>query len=104
MPSAKVLLSAGVLCALALAGCETGRSNKLHSRFDTVSDVTTVPHPDLQFASLSTGNPPVPGSPTAAGPDGLQPQNDNRARLSPGSDDGSETWPRMQAPDRFLRQ
>lgn len=107
MRSVKVLFAAGALCVLAslvLTGCETGRSNKLHSAYDTVSDVTTVPHPNPEYASIATGNPPVPGSPTAAGPDGLQPTNDNMARKSPGAEDGIDTWPRMQPRDRFLRQ
>jgi hypothetical protein len=107
MRSVKLYLSVGFLCAaasLALTGCETGRVNKLHSPADAVSDVTTVPHPDQQFASVSTGNPPVPGSPTAAGPDGLQPMNDSRARKSPGAEEGKETPPREQQKDPFIRQ
>lgn len=107
MRSAKALLTAGVVCALAsltLTGCETGRSNKLHSKYDTVSDVTTVPHPDPQYASIATGIPPVPGSPTAAGPDGLQPINDNQARTSPGTEKGFPSAPRQQPPYKFIRQ
>jgi hypothetical protein len=106
MRSAKLYFSLGVLCAasMALTGCETTRVNKLHSAPDMVSDITTVPHPDPQFASVATGNPPVPGSPTAAGPDGLQPVNDSEARKSPGAEEGMETPPREQEPDRFLRQ
>ncbi|HTW46784.1 MAG TPA: hypothetical protein VMD92_02485 [Acidobacteriaceae bacterium] len=107
MRSAKLYLSLGVLCAaasLVIAGCETGRVNKLHSRADAVSDVSTAPHPDAEYASVSTGNPPVPGSPTAAGPDGLQPLNDSQARKSPGSDEGIPMAPRRQPADRFIRQ
>jgi hypothetical protein len=107
MRSARLVLIVGVVCAAAslpLTGCETGRVNKLHSPADTVSDVTTVPHPDAEYASISTGNPPVPGSPTAAGPDGLQPTNDSAARKSPGAEEGKETPPRRQIPDRFIRQ
>jgi len=107
MRSVKVLFAAGALCAvvsLALTGCETGRANKLHSAYDTVSDVTTVPHPNPEYASIATDNPPVPGSPTAAGPDGLQPKNDNAARKSPGSEEGTPMYPRMQPHDRFVRQ
>lgn len=92
------------LGALFLTGCETGRANKLHSRFESVSDVTTVPHPNPEYASVATGNPPVPGSPTAAGPDGLQPRNDNQARSNPGADEGIPMWPRMQPKDNFLHQ
>lgn len=108
MRSAKLYLSAGVLCglaaALALSGCETGRTNKLHSRFESVSDVSTVPHPLPQFASVNSGNPPVPGSPTAAGPDGRQPMNDNQARNSPGSEGGIPMAPERQPKSHFVRQ
>jgi hypothetical protein len=68
------------------------------------TDVTTIPHPDPQFASVGTGNPPVPGSPTAAGPDGLQPSDDGDARKSPGADEGRATAPREQPQDSFIRQ
>lgn len=107
MRSAKLILTIGVVCAaasLALTGCETGRVNKLHSPGDTVSDVSTTPHPDAQYASVSSGNPPVPGSPTAAGADGTQPMNDSAARRSPGAEEGKPTPPRAQEPDRFLHQ
>lgn len=107
MRSAKLVLFAGAMCAiasLALAGCETGRVNKLHSAYDSASDVSTVPHPDPQFASVSDGLPPVPGSPTAAGPDGLQPTNDDQARTSPGSEKGIPMYPRAQPKDSFIRQ
>lgn len=107
MRSVKVLFAGGALCALValvLAGCETGRTNKLHSAYDSASDITTVPHQNPEFASIGTGNPPVPGSPTAAGPDGLQPTNDSGARKSPGAEEGIPAWPRMQPHDRFLRQ
>lgn len=107
MRSVQGFLIVGVACAaasLALTGCETSRVNKLHSAADTVSDVTTVPHPDTQYASVSTGNPPVPGSPTAAGPDGLQPMNDSAARKSPGAEEGKPTPPRAQEKDPFIRQ
>jgi hypothetical protein len=107
MKSATAFLTAGVFLALGamtLTGCETGRANKLHSRFELVSDVTTMPHPNQEYASISTGYPPVPGSPTAAGPDGLQPMNDNHARPSPGTEHGIPMWPRMQPKDKFLHQ
>jgi hypothetical protein len=106
MRRAAALLSAGVLAVgvLILGGCETGRANKLHSGFESVSDLTTVPHPNLQYASIDTGNPPVPGSPTAAGPNGLQPVNDNQARPSPGTDEGADMAPREQPVDSFVRQ
>lgn len=107
MRKGKALLSAGVLCALAstlLSGCETGRANKLHSPFEHTLDVTTSPHPDQQYASVSNGIPPVPGSPTAAGPDGTQPFNDNEARKTPGAEKGKPTPPREQVKDPFIRQ
>jgi hypothetical protein len=94
----------GILGMLALVGCETGRVNKLHSGFESVSDVTTVPHPNPQYASIITEIPPVPGSPTAAGPNDLQPLDDNLARKDPGSEKGIPMAPRMQPKDSFLRQ
>jgi hypothetical protein len=107
MRSAKVFLSAGALCAvasLALSGCETGRVNKLHSACDYASDIATVPHQDPQYASVAEGIPPVPGSPVAAGADGLQPSNDGDARKSPGAEKGTPTAPREQPRDSFIRQ
>lgn len=107
MKRATALTTAGLLVglgALALIGCETGRVNKLHAGYEAASDVTTVPHPEQQYASVDTGNPPVPGSPTAAGPDGRQPVNDSGARVSPGSDEGIAMAPRQQPVDRFVRQ
>lgn len=106
MKRATAWLSAGVLVlgVLVLNGCETGRVNKLHARVDAVSDPTTVPGRNPQYASVNTGNPPVPGSPTAAGPDGLQPRNDSEARPSPGADQGIAMAPRQQPVDRFVRQ
>jgi hypothetical protein len=103
MRSATVSLSAALIC-LALAGCETTRGNKLHAHFESVSDVTTTPHPDPKYASVATGIPPVPGSPTAAGPDGTQPLNDDEARKSPGSEKGIPMAPREQPRDKFIRQ
>ena len=106
MKPATALLSATFfcLCVFALTGCETGRGNKLHARPEAVSDVTTIAHQNPQYASIATGIPPVPGSPTAAGPDGLQPLQDSQARRSPGSEKGRPTPPRKQAPYRFIRQ
>lgn len=107
MRSATAFLAAslfGLVAACTLNGCETGRINKLHSRFEASSDLTTVPHPQPEYASVSTGIPPVPGSPTGAGPDGLQPPNDNQARKSPGAEKGMPMWPRMQPKDKFIRQ
>ncbi|HEX4311221.1 MAG TPA: hypothetical protein VHZ25_14405 [Acidobacteriaceae bacterium] len=106
MRSTTVLSAALVclLCTFALTGCETTRGNKRHAAFEFTSDVSTTPHPDLKFASIATGIPPVPGSPTAAGPDGMQPLNDGEARTSPGSEKGKPTPPRQQLVDRFIRQ
>jgi len=107
MKSATALLTAGLVLALGalpLTGCETGRVNKLHSGYEYASDLTTVAHPNPEFASVASGIPPVPGSPTAAGADGMQPPNDNQARVSPGSDEGIPMSPRMQPVDRFLHQ
>lgn len=106
MRSATALLSAVFFCfvAFVLTGCETTRVNKAHAAFESISDITTTPHPDPQYASIATGIPPVPGSPTAAGPDGLQPLNDDQARKSPGSEKGWPTPPREQQKDRFIRQ
>lgn len=100
-------VTAGLLAGLgvlAVTGCETGRVTKLHSGFETASDLTTAPHPEKQYASVDTGNPPVPGSPTAAGPDGRQPVNDSGARVSPGSDEGIPMAPRRQPVDQFVSQ
>ncbi|MGC2620217.1 MAG: hypothetical protein WA414_14325 [Acidobacteriaceae bacterium] len=107
MRSAKVFLAACAVCALAslaLSGCETGRVNKIHSAAEYSSDIATTPHQNPQFASLATGNPPVPGSPTAAGTDGMQPTNDDDARKSLGAEDGKAMAPREQPVDRFIRQ
>jgi len=106
MRSVVAVVSAGVFCvaACALSGCETGRVNKLHASFESVSDVSTTPHPQEQYASVSTGVPPVPDSPTGAGPDGRQPFNDNQARPSPSAEKGTPMAPREQPQDHFLRQ
>jgi hypothetical protein len=103
MRPATFALSAALIC-LAIAGCETTRTNKLHAHFEAVSDITTTPHPDAKYASVSTGIPPVPGSPTAAGPDGTQPFDDSGARKSPGSEKGHPMAPREQPKDKFIRQ
>jgi hypothetical protein len=100
LPAALVCL----LCAFALTGCETTRGNKRHADFESVSDITTTPHPDPKYASIATGIPPVPGSPTAAGPDGLQPLDDSQARVDPGAEKGIPAFPREQPKDRFIRQ
>lgn len=107
MHKGKALLSAGVLCALAstlLSGCETGRVNKLHSRYEHTMDITTSPHPNPEYASVTGAEVPVPASPTASGPDGLQPFRDNQAHKSIGTEKGKPTPPRQQVKDPFIRQ
>ena len=106
MRPATFILAAALfaLSTLALAGCETTRGNKLHAPFESVSDVTTTPHPNPKYASIATGIPPVPGSPTAADANGMQPFNDGEARVDPGSEKGIPTYPREQPRDRFIRQ
>lgn len=106
MRSVVAVVSAGLFCmaACALTGCETGRGNKLHASFESTSDVTTIPHPHEQYASYVGDQPPVPDSPTAAGPDGRQPLNDIQARGNPSSEMGTPMAPRAQPQDRFLHQ
>jgi hypothetical protein len=106
MRSVVAVVSAGLFCvtACALSGCETGRANKLHAHFESVSDVSTTPHPESQYASVTSGLPPVPGSPTAAAANGQQPMNDNQARVDPGNEKGIPMAPREQPKDRFVRQ
>ncbi len=66
--------------ALLTSGCETGRTNKAHAEWQHLSDDTTTGKPESKQA-LGPGDhhPPVPGSPTAAGPDGNQPPDDMQA-------------------------
>lgn len=106
MKAATPVLAAALfaLTTLALTGCETTRGNKIHAPFERMSDVTTVPHQNLKYASVSTGIPPVPGSPTGAGADGMQPSNDGEARVDPGAEKGIPMDPREQPNDRFIRQ
>ncbi|HLH34074.1 MAG TPA: hypothetical protein VKX41_05325 [Alloacidobacterium sp.] len=97
-----LLLSAAAL--LLVTGCETGRTNKAHATWQHLSDETTTGKPEMAKAAPATGQPPVPGSPTASGPDGLQPLNDSEARQSVGTEEGSATPPREQKKDPFQRQ
>ncbi|QNI34654.1 hypothetical protein H7849_12595 [Alloacidobacterium dinghuense] len=97
-----ILLTSAAL--LLVTGCETGRSNKAHASWQYLSDETTTGKPDLTASAPASGQPPVPGSPTAAGPDGLQPLNDNEARQSVGAEEGRPTPPREQKKDPFQRQ
>jgi hypothetical protein len=97
-----LLLTSAAL--LLVTGCETTRTNKAHAAWQAISDETTTGKPDLTKAAPATGQPPVPGSPTAAGPDGLQPMNDGEARQSVGAEEGRPTPPWVQKKDPFERQ
>jgi hypothetical protein len=96
-------------CAvLSLAGCETGRTNKVHAEWQKISDVSTTgkpkPSPAIEIkaekgelkAEARRGQPPVPGSPTAAGEDGNQPFDDMDARPSPATERGEAAPPRVE--------
>jgi hypothetical protein len=97
-----LLLTAAAL--LLVTGCETTRTNKVHAPWQALSDETTTGKPDWSKAAPATGQPPVPGSPTAAGPDGLQPMNDNEARQSVGAEEGRPAPPWIAKKDPFERQ
>jgi hypothetical protein len=92
------------VAGLFLGGCETGRTAKQHSLTAMVSDETTTGKQDPNYVGNGEGQPPVPGSPTAAGPDGKQPYDSAYARSSPGSEDGTAPPPARQVKDRFVRQ
>lgn len=96
-------LATAAIATLA-TGCETGRGNKRHFHADHISDVTTTGKKDAAFVANPEGLPPVPGSPTAAGPDGKQPYNDANARRSPGAEDGMAAAPNQHHQDAFVRQ
>ncbi len=88
-------------CATILvAGCETGRTNKAHASWQHLSDETTTSKPTSQQA-LGPGEhrPPVPGSPTAAGPDGNQPLDDSQALARHSAEHGQEAAPHGQPAD-----
>ena len=85
-------------------GCETGRTNKLHSPALHLSDVTTTGKPDPAYVANGEGIPPVPGSPTAAGANGQQPTDSGWAKPSPGAEHGMAAPPAEQDKDRFVRQ
>ncbi|MBW4026797.1 MAG: hypothetical protein HIU93_05295 [Acidobacteria bacterium] len=92
------------LGTLVLVGCDTGRVNKVHTRVEAVSDLTTTGKPEVQYQADAAGIPPVPGSPTAAGKDGRQPANDSQARVSPGAEEGAPMAVTRQPKDPFQRQ
>jgi hypothetical protein len=103
-PKITAVALASATALLCLAGCETGRMNKRHSAAMAVSDVSTTGKQDAAFASNAEGQPPVPGSPTAAGPDGKQPYNDSDARAGLGAEEGKAPPPGKQLKDTFQRQ
>ena len=90
--------------SVTMTGCETSRVNKVHARIENVSDVTTTGKPQPGFRGDTQGRPPVPGSPTAAGPDGRQPLNDSEAKAGPGSEEGAPMYVTRQPRDPFERQ
>jgi hypothetical protein len=89
---------------LLITGCETGRTNKDHAIWQAISDETTTGKPEMAKATPAIGQPPVPGSPTAAGADGSQPMNDSEARQSVGAEEGTATPPNRHVKDAFERQ
>ncbi len=68
------------------------------------SDITTTGKQNPNIVGSGEGQPPVPGSPTAAGADGKQPYDDAMARSGPGAEHGSATPPSVQAKDNFQKQ
>ncbi len=98
------LVLAGSVAALLVTGCETSRTTKQHSLAAHVSDETTTGKQDPSYVGNGEGQPPVPGSPTAAGADGKQPYDSAYARSSEGAERGSATPPAEQAKDSFERQ
>jgi len=95
---------AGAVAGLLVSGCETGRTYKMHSETAHVSDITTTGKPDPRYVGNPEGQPPVPGSPTAAGADGKQPFDSTYARSSAGAEHGSAAPPAEQVKDTFERQ
>jgi hypothetical protein len=87
-----------------VTGCETGRSNKRHSIAEAISDESTTGRQDPEVIGSGEGQPPVPGSPTAAGVDGKQPYDDAHARAGAGAEHGTAPPPGAQSKDKFERQ
>jgi len=96
-------LAVGV-AGLLVTGCETGRTTKQHSLAAHASDETTTGKQDPSYVGNGEGQPPVPGSPTAAGADGKQPYDSAYARSSEGAERGSAAPPAEQVKDSFERQ
>lgn len=100
----KAALISTVIVSFAALGCETGATRKHHPGWLLVSDVTTTAPPNAHSptagstpdAEALTGQPPVPGSPTASNADGTQPPEDQMARPSPAEEEGSAPAPRAQ--------
>ena len=93
-----------VALSFAVAGCETGKTDKNHPAWLEVSDVTTTApataHPPTKDRTIAaeekTGQPMVPGSPTASNADGTQPPHDQQARPQLSEEHGSAEPPRQQ--------
>lgn len=98
------LALAGAIIATLATGCETGRYNKRHRAVDHISDVSTTSNHDPALTANGEGQPPVPGSPTAAGVDGKQPYNDSDARSGLGAEDGIAAAPNQNHVEAFQRQ
>jgi hypothetical protein len=98
------LFLAATVAGLLLTGCETGRTTKQHSLASMTSDETTTGKQDPDYVGSGEGQPPVPGSPTAAGVDGKQPYNSADARSGLGAEEGTAAPPAEQAKDSFVRQ
>jgi hypothetical protein len=98
-----LVLAAGA-ALLMITGCETGRTNKQHRTATAISDETTTGKQDAAFVADGKGQPPVPGSPTAAGRDGKQPYDDAQARAGEGAEEGIAPPPAEQVKDSFQRQ
>jgi hypothetical protein len=99
--SAVALAVSGAL--LFTSGCETGRTNKQHAHY-AISDESTTGKQDAALEGTRGGQPPVPGSPTAAGADGKQPYDDSAARAGEGAEEGMSPPPAAQKKDAFQRQ
>ncbi len=90
-------LALALLLGGLLAGCETGRTNKAHAEWQHLSDDTTTSKPEsTQALSPGEHQPPVPGSPTAAGADGNQPMDDMEAQPRHGNEHGKAAAPHAQ--------
>jgi hypothetical protein len=102
-PKVSGVALAAVAALSLMAGCETGRTDKQH-RLMPISDETTTGTQDAAFTANAEGQPPVPGSPTAAGPDGKQPYEDWQARAGKGAEEGIAPPPAVQVKDSFQKQ